>query len=116
MANQICYFELLASDMAASSAFYQQLFDWQVHAHGEGGCYSVVKPGGGIEGGLSLEMPEGNRVTIYIEVEDIEAKLKEIEAAGGKTIHPKTLINEDYGYFAYFADPAGTTMGLWSMK
>ena len=53
---------------------------------------------------------------MYIEAEDIESKLKEIETAGAKIIKGKTGISPEFGFFALFADPSGNTIGLWGKK
>ena len=52
-----------------------------------------------------------NYVTLYIEVPDIDAHLIKIEAAGGKTVTPRTVI-PDTVTFTMFADPAGNMVGL----
>lgn len=44
-------------------------------------------------------------------VDDPEAKLKEIEAKGGKTVQPVMTIPNG-PTIALFADPAGNTIGL----
>ena len=49
---------------------------------------------------------------ITIDVEDINAALAEIEAAGGSTVTPRTAI-PGMGAFGYFKDPEGNVMGLW---
>jgi uncharacterized protein len=49
---------------------------------------------------------------ITIDVEDIEQALKEIEAAGGSTVTPRTAI-PGMGAFGYFKDSEGNLMGLW---
>ena len=49
----------------------------------------------------------------YIDTDDIDAMLKKIESLGGKTLVPKTSIG-DMGWFAFFADPTGNRMGLFS--
>jgi predicted enzyme related to lactoylglutathione lyase len=50
-------------------------------------------------------------VTIYIQVDDLDAKLAEIAALGGHTVVPPTQINDDMT-FAMFADPSGNVVGL----
>ncbi len=48
----------------------------------------------------------------YILVEDVDAKAKEIEAAGGQILVPPSEV-PNTGHFAVFKDPEGTTMALW---
>jgi predicted enzyme related to lactoylglutathione lyase len=52
-------------------------------------------------------------VVIYIDTDDIDEMLGRIEAAGGKTLLPKTEI-PGMGWFAFFADPTGNRIGLYT--
>jgi uncharacterized protein len=45
-------------------------------------------------------------------VEAIDDALKQVEAAGGTTVTPRTPI-PGMGAFAYFKDPEGNVLGLW---
>lgn len=114
--DPIVYFELPSTDLAASARFYEQAFGWTVRVHGESygewkvgdhalcGGFNPVKPGESKPQALPLA---------YIEVAQIEAKLAEIEAAGGRVVMPKTKISDEHGYYALFADPCGAVLGLW---
>ena len=110
MADRICYFELFAADLEQSSRFYHDLFDWELTASGPE--YRMIKIEGGIGGGLFTADEPKERVRCYLEVDDIEARLAKIAAAGGTVVTGKTLISEEYGYFALFRDPAGNLLGL----
>ncbi len=111
--NNICYFELPGKNLAKTTDFYDKLFDWKPQSSGEN--YAMINPPSGIQGGLGKET---KAAILYIEVENIPAKLKEIEAAGGATVLPETKIEtdngEDFGKFGLFKDLEGTLMGLWS--
>jgi predicted enzyme related to lactoylglutathione lyase len=50
---------------------------------------------------------------LVLAVTDVDAKLAEIEAAGGKTLTPRTEIGGGHGFFAYFEDPNGNKLGVW---
>ena len=50
-------------------------------------------------------------MTFYVQVDDPQAYLNKIEAAGGKTVVPVTEI-PDMVTFAMFADPEGNVGGL----
>lgn len=47
---------------------------------------------------------------------DLNLILEKVEAAGGRIIMPKTLINEEAGYFAIFIDSEGNKLALHSKK
>ena len=116
MAGEIVHFEIKAEDTQASSEFYSKVFGWEVAPWESMPSYAMVKAGEGLGGAISQEMYEGARIMLYIHADDIEAKLQEIEAAGGKVMMPKTKISDEIGYFAFFVDPGGTPMGLFSQN
>ena len=68
------------------------------------------KLGGGFNP-ISEENPAGT-VMVYIQAEDIEATLADIEAHGGKMILPKSEI-PGVGWFAFFTDPTGNQVALY---
>jgi predicted enzyme related to lactoylglutathione lyase len=70
---------------------------------------SLAPEVGGIAGGIGGG--DTARVTFYIHVSDIDSYLRQIEANGGKTIVPRTVI-PDIVTFANFADPQGNVVGL----
>lgn len=112
MTNKICHFEFYADDMDKAEQFYKPLFGWEMQPMGDN--YRLIQIEGGTGGAFFKEDNPTNRVRCYIEVEDMEGKLKEIEAAGGTIAYPKTKISDEHGFFAMFIDPMGNMMGLWS--
>ncbi len=52
-----------------------------------------------------------NYQALYVEVPDIDAHLAKVEAAGGKTVVPRTVIPATV-IFGLFTDPAGNLVGL----
>jgi uncharacterized protein len=60
------------------------------------------------------KMPKKGQVNVYIEVEDIDAKLKEIKKAKGKVLVKKTQIL-DMGWMAQFSTPDGCYLSLWQV-
>lgn len=116
MGNHIVHIEFPADNPAGLGGFYNRLFGWETSPMGEG--YVLFNPGGGAVGG-GFSKPEGDQpgaVVCYIQVDDIDTKLAEIDAAGGSTLKGKTKISDEHGYFALFADPNGNTMGIWSRQ
>ncbi len=65
-----------------------------------GGFYRVKK------------MPKKGQVNVFIEVDDIDAKLKEIKKAKGKVLVKKTEVGS-MGWMAQFATPDGCYLSLW---
>jgi predicted enzyme related to lactoylglutathione lyase len=75
--------------------------------------YSMWEAGDGSGGGLpevSADNPAG-QVLVYIDSDDIDADLKQVEKLGGKVLHQKTEI-PGMGWFGIFKDPTGNAIGL----
>ncbi len=110
MGNQVVHFELIGTDAAALQTFYGDLFGWSVDANNPMN-YGVVDTGegGGIDGGIGA----GEQVSsaFYVEVDDPQAYLDRVEAAGGKTIVAVTVV-PSMVTFAQLADPQGNVVGL----
>jgi uncharacterized protein len=115
MADAIVHVEIMAQNLGRSSKFYSELFGWEITPCGDD--YMIFKTGGGLDGGL-MKADEAGKwppILFYIHADDIDAKLKAVEAAGGKIVTPKTPISPEFGFFAVFTDPAGNSIGLHSM-
>ncbi|MGD9691562.1 MAG: VOC family protein [Phycisphaerales bacterium] len=116
----IVHFEIGCQDLAKTSKFYADIFGWQYH---EGmPNMSMVKNLGpmgepksdGIAGHISsLGHPPHQYVTFYAMVDDINATLDQINKAGGSTLIPKQEV-PGMGWFAWFKDPEGNALGLWT--
>lgn len=111
MANPIVHWEITSSDGKPLHEFYGQMFDWEIDTNNPYD-YGMVntKVEGGVNGGISGS-PSGNMVTIYVEVDDLQAALDKAERLGGKTITPPMDIPGAVS-MAQFADPAGNVIGL----
>ena len=108
-----CHTEIPTTDLQKSKEFYSKIFGWKMD---EGmPDYVMFSTGDNQGGGLTPQSkPTQDGVILYIEVEDIPAKLGEIEAAGGKKVKDKTGILPEFGFYGLFTDPCGNIMGLWS--
>lgn len=111
MAHPVVHWEIGGPDMPALREFYAKAFGWTITDAGP--TYCLVQPtDGGVGGGLmqtSEQMPA--YVTVYVQVEDLDTALAEIDALGGTTVVPPTAIN-DTATFAMFRDPQGNVVGL----
>lgn len=115
--NGICHIEIPSKDYEKAKKFYGEVFGWECNDMPEM-KYVTYKPQDGPGGGFdkSLEITPKPGITIYIEVEDIEAALKKVEDAGGKCVKGKTQISPEYGYYAFISDLEGNQIGLWGKK
>jgi predicted enzyme related to lactoylglutathione lyase len=112
MPNPLCHFEFMTDDPQKCKAFYKAVFDWEFDDSSMPG-YTLIKTGSEPGGGLMKRPEQAPQAcyTTYFMVDDIDATLKKVTAAGGTTIVPKTPI-PNVGQFAMFADPEGITLGL----
>lgn len=114
--HPIVHIEIPSTNFKTSSDFYANVFGWKIQSDPTFD-YWMFEPASGPGGGfIGVEAPSEakiNEPVIYIGTDDIEASLSEIEAAGGKTMLAKTEI-PGTGWFAYFADPAGNRMALYT--
>ncbi len=113
-----CHLEIPASDPEGLFQFYKKVFGWTKQTSFNMGenSYLIFQEPCGLGGGMTNEQlsPSEAGILLYMAVEDIEPALRLIEENGGKVIKPKTLITEEFGYYAHFLDPQGNTMGLWA--
>jgi len=117
--NAIGWFEIHVKDFDAAIKFYGGIFKWEFkQSQSTGSLYWNIYTGEGSIGGgfMKKTKPEhdGSAVILYIEVENIEEALKKVTEIGGKVNTPKTLINENAGFFGLLNDPDGNLIGLWS--
>ena len=83
-----------------------------IHAQKLGAAGQTLWTGGGVGGAVGQGPEQGpTYLTVYLEVDSIDDHLARIEAAGGQTITPRTVI-PDTVIFALFTDPAGNMVGL----
>lgn len=107
-AGAICHLEMYAADGAATARFFTDLFGWG--ALPTMPQYVAFDPGAG-PGGLFQSHTPSMPAVAYIYTGDVQAKLAEIEAAGGKRMSEPTPMG-GAGCIGYFVDPSGNCMGL----
>ncbi len=110
MPNPIVHFEIAGADGGALQQFYAQAFDWEVNAENPM-AYGLVEPQTetSIGGGITAADQPG--VTIYIEVDDLQAYLDRVTALGGQVVQEITTI-PGMVTMALFADPEGNVVGI----
>jgi predicted enzyme related to lactoylglutathione lyase len=113
MGNPIVHFEFMGPDGDAQKEFYSNIFDWKLTAvEGYGGYFLTETGEGQLAGAIGQGSEEmSHYVTVYVQVDGIDATLEKIEEAGGKTLLPRTEI-PDMVTYALFSDPAGNMVGL----
>ena len=101
------------TNVKKSKKFFGAVFGWTFR-DAEEIDYTLFHAGTRPNGGFYpvKKMPKKGQVNVFIEVEDIDAKLKEIKKAKGKVLVKKTK-SGGMGWFAQFATPDGCMLSLW---
>ena len=112
MPNPVIHWEITGKDAPKLQQFYADLFGWNVDSNNPIN-YGLVdtQTEDGINGGIAQEQEAAPRVTVYVQVDDLQAYLDKAESLGGKTILPPTVI-PDTVTLAMFTDPEGNIMGM----
>ncbi|MFI5412443.1 MAG: VOC family protein [Candidatus Micrarchaeales archaeon] len=122
--DSIVHFEIPADDTERAKKFYKGVFGWQIDDMPEMN-YTILRTAkigkdmmptepGRINGGMMKRSKEIAHPVVTIAVDDIDATLKKLEKAGGKTVMGKQSIG-GMGFTAYFKDSEGNVIGLWQM-
>ncbi|WP_333823130.1 VOC family protein [Pinisolibacter sp.] len=113
-----CWYELMTTDLSAAEAFYGGVVGWTAKDSGMSGFrYSIFSMGEtGIAGAMALPEPLAAAGVSphwigYVRVEDVDAMLPRLLAAGGAVLKPAEDI-PGVGRFAVVADPHGAAFCL----
>lgn len=104
--------EIPTRDLKRAKTFYSKIFGWTFQDYGK--AYALIQNNGSTIGGLMKlkKVPTKPALLVYVDVEDIDAKLKAIRAARGKVLKSKSEI-PNMGWYASFADNQGAVLCLW---
>ncbi len=119
----VVHFEIPADDNQRANTFYQSAFGWTLTPMQEMDyTIAITTPSdeqtgmpsapGAINGALFPRTDNLKTPIITIDVEDVDAALGRVESAGGSVAQAKDAV-PGMGYFAYFKDTEGNTLGLW---
>lgn len=118
---QIVHVEIPSRDYQESDQFYADVFGWKIDVDQNFNYHQFMPaegPGGGFVSTTETDpsgsiMGEVGKPVIYVGSDDIEADLAKIEQHGGKSLGPKMEI-PGIGWFAFFTDPTGNRLALYS--
>jgi uncharacterized protein len=112
--RNVVHVEIPAANVEGAGKFYESLFGWKI-SHMPEMNYTMWEAGDGSGGGIpgvSVDNPAG-QVLVYIDSDDIDVDLKNVEKLGGKVLHQKTEIS-GMGWFGIFKDPTGNVLALYT--
>lgn len=107
--NPVVYFEIGCKEMGPTTDFYREVFGWKI----EEGNHVNAEPGGIGGHFTSLGHEPHQYVTVYLEVDDVEAYLTKAAAAGGERVVGPMEIPGGKGTFGWFRDPGGNVLGVY---
>ena len=111
--GKICYVELPAVDAARSAAFYERVFGWKSRRRGDGSTAfddtTGQVSGAFVAGRAAWAGTPG--LLVYVMVDDIEAAVKAVVAAGGEIVQAVGMDAPELT--ARFRDPGGNVVGLY---
>jgi len=124
--NALNWFEIPVTDTARAKKFYETLFDIRMETTDMMGMEMTFFPfdaegsSGKVSGALvkaDMMKPGMDGPVVYLNANpDIQTIVDRIEGAGGKVLMPTTLISEEIGYMAFFADTEGNRLALHAHK
>lgn len=107
----VVHFEIGCTNTERTNKFYTSIFGWSGNVTPMA-SFLNTNSDKGVQGHITALGHEPNHyVTVYIEVDDINAYLVKIVAAGGKKIVGPIKL-PDGKQFAWFSDPDNNTIGL----
>jgi predicted enzyme related to lactoylglutathione lyase len=115
MPAEIAHIEFKSANFARTSEFYAKLFDWQMEQNASASYMKLASGDGPSAGWFRADLVQSPGPVVYLPVDDLEAKLAEVEEAGGRIL-VRTLPFAGGGEIGLFADPDGNVMGLWQRK
>ncbi|MEN9405504.1 MAG: hypothetical protein RLY47_463 [Candidatus Parcubacteria bacterium] len=125
--DKVQHFEIPADDIARARAFYEASFGWKTSSFPmpDGSDYvglhtgptddkNMLEEKGFINGGMFKRGGKfpATTPTIAAIVQDLDASLEKIRAAGGSVVMEKQEI-AGMGYYAYIKDTENNIIGVW---
>lgn len=117
----VSWFEIPALNFDKAVGFYDRIYGINMERVVSGSHSMAIFPVKGGVGGAVVNgpgsIPGQIGPLVYLNGgEDLDAILSKVPDAGGRIIMPKTLINEESGYFAIFVDTEGNKLALHSPR
>lgn len=119
--NAFSWVEIPVVDLDRAAAFYGAILGAELERMDLGATSMAILPAeeGGASGALlddgGRTLPSAAGTLVYLNCEpDLQPVLDRVESAGGVILLAKSLITEEFGYYAVVADTEGNRVGLYS--
>jgi predicted enzyme related to lactoylglutathione lyase len=122
--NALNWFEIPVNNITRATKFYETILEIKTVPMEMMGMKMAMFPtasaSGKVGGALvqsEMHTPSTTGSVIYLNANpNLDLVANRIEKAGGKVAMPKTLIDENSGYMAFFTDTEGNSVGLHSTQ
>lgn len=120
--NALNWFEIPMTDVTRAKKFYETIFEIELFHMNMMGMDMLMFPSqspyvGGALVKSEQHIPSKTGSIIYLNAHpDLQLVLDRLTKINGEISLPKTLIDEQSGYMAFFVDSEGNSVGLHSMK
>lgn len=113
--HAIDYVELGTTDLAASKAFFTQVFGWHLTDYGPEYAGIQAPDGDGEVGGIdATTAPRDGGPLVLLYSDDLGATLEAVVNGGGTvTVAPYAFPG---GRRFHFTEPGGSTLGVWAAE
>ncbi|OGD53106.1 hypothetical protein A3K81_02625 [Candidatus Bathyarchaeota archaeon RBG_13_60_20] len=126
MDKTIVHFEIPAENVEKLKSFYEKLFGWKfVHTNSVGMDYWLIQTvptdekgmlqHPGVNGGMYKKENDQQKPTNWVQVDDIDAHIKQIKQMGGRLTVDKMEI-PGVGWSAVGLDPEGNQVAMLQPK
>jgi predicted enzyme related to lactoylglutathione lyase len=113
--SSIVHFEFRSLDLERTTAFYAKALGWQTQPNASSTYMKLEAADGPSTGWVRADLGQAPGPLAYVEVDDLNATLSQVEKAGGRIIVARRPFTGG-GEVALFADPDGNVLGLWARK
>jgi len=119
MKDFVSWFEIPAINFEQAVGFYNHIYGIEMETTSSNEHSMAFFPAKGGIGGAVVSgpgaIPNENGPLVYLNGgADLNNVLSKVEAAGGRVVMTKTLINKEGGYFAIFIDSEGNKLAIHS--
>lgn len=112
VANPFAWCDIEVTDLDRAREFYGTIFEWEFTPFGDE-FLLAAKDGALVCGLMKTDgAAAGRGLRGYVQTDDLEGTLERIVAAGGAVVKARQEIGGDFGWWAWFRDPSGVTLGL----
>jgi predicted enzyme related to lactoylglutathione lyase len=114
MSHPVVRWQIISPNPDATTAFYRELFGWQVDTNNALGYREVKTGDGGIDGGV-WPGPAGERpfAQLFVAVEDVDGHVARATKLGAKVLVPPSVL-PDGDVMSVLMDPVGLPFAICS--